>query len=64
MLAGSTHGNDEFVSVAQIIASEYFDQNRVHIVYGLSEDLSLPGLQVGVLHSYNEKVHKLYVLSL
>lgn len=56
MLAASTHGNDEFVSMAEIIESEYFDQSRVHIVYGLSEDLSLPSFQVGVLYSYNEKV--------
>ncbi|KAF2315733.1 hypothetical protein GH714_040267 [Hevea brasiliensis] len=50
------YGEDEFVSMAQILEEEDFDKNRVHIIYGLSKDLSLPGFRVGAIYSYNENV--------
>ncbi|KAE8657343.1 putative aminotransferase ACS10 [Hibiscus syriacus] len=56
LLAGSTHGNEEFFSMAKLLDLDELGRNRVHIVYGLSKDLSLPGFRVGVIYSYNEEL--------
>lgn len=56
--AGSTYGSEEFVSMAEIANSDDLDKSRVHIIYGLSKDLSIPGFRVGAIYTYNEDVLK------
>ncbi|MQM11066.1 hypothetical protein Taro_043965 [Colocasia esculenta] len=56
IFAGSTYGNHDFVSIADILDADDFDRSRVHIIYGLSKDLSLPGFRVGVIYSFDENV--------
>ncbi|KAH0465608.1 hypothetical protein IEQ34_005711 [Dendrobium chrysotoxum] len=54
--AGSTYGSEEFASIAELLDTGVFDNSRVHIIYGLSKDLSLSGFRVGAIYSYNENV--------
>ncbi|XP_057524728.1 probable aminotransferase ACS10 [Amaranthus tricolor] len=56
IFVGSSHGEEEFISVAEIIESEDLERDRVHVIYSLSEDLSLHGFTVGVIHSYNHNL--------
>ncbi|KAL2920517.1 putative aminotransferase ACS12 [Bienertia sinuspersici] len=56
IFAGSIYGNEEFVSMAKMVESEEFDKDRVHIIYGLSKDLSLAGFRVGAIYTSNENV--------
>ncbi|KAL6008005.1 1-aminocyclopropane-1-carboxylate synthase 6 [Asimina triloba] len=56
IFAASTYGSEKFVSMTEIMDSEEFDRGRVHIIYGLSKDLSVPGSRAGVIYSYNEDV--------
>ncbi|XP_020978747.1 probable aminotransferase ACS10 isoform X2 [Arachis ipaensis] len=54
--AGSACGSKEFVSMVEILEAEELDRDRVHIIYSLSNELSVPDFKVGVLYSYNENV--------
>lgn len=56
MFAGPSYGNEEFVSMAEIMEAEDHDRDRVHIVFSLSNELSIPGLKAGVIYSYNDNV--------
>lgn len=57
LFAASTFNNhQEFISMAEILDSQDADKDRVHIIYGLSKDLSVPGFRVGVIYSHNETV--------
>ncbi|EPS73876.1 hypothetical protein M569_00871 [Genlisea aurea] len=58
LFAGSVFGDEEFVSMAEVVlrSGDAADKERVHIVYGLSKDVSIPGFRVGVIHSFNENV--------
>ncbi|KAL2348105.1 hypothetical protein Fmac_002105 [Flemingia macrophylla] len=56
MFAGSSYGDEEFVSMAEIMEAEDHDRDRVHLVFGLSNELSVPGLKAGVIYSYNDNV--------
>ncbi|KFK26777.1 hypothetical protein AALP_AA8G292300 [Arabis alpina] len=56
IFAGSVYGDKEFVSMAEIAGSGEFDKSRVHIIYGLSKDLSIPGFRAGVIYSFHEDV--------
>ena len=35
VFAGSTYGSEKFVSIAEILNSDYIDKSRVYIIYGL-----------------------------
>ncbi|GAB4834256.1 Probable aminotransferase acs10 [Ancistrocladus abbreviatus] len=56
IFAGSTRGDEEFVSMAEIIELDDHERNRIHIVYDLANDLSVPGLTAGLIYSLNENV--------
>ncbi|RWW73446.1 hypothetical protein BHE74_00018695 [Ensete ventricosum] len=56
VFAGSIHGTEDFVSMAEVLNTDEFDRSRVHIVYGLSKDLSIPGFRIGLIYSFNEHV--------
>ncbi|GMH09469.1 hypothetical protein Nepgr_011310 [Nepenthes gracilis] len=56
LYAGSTHENEQFVSMAEIIEPDHLECTRVHIIYGISNDLSLSDFKAGLIYSFNENV--------
>ncbi|KAI3941245.1 hypothetical protein MKX01_029819 [Papaver californicum] len=56
IFAGSTYGNNEVISMVEVLDPVHFDKRRFHIVCGLSQDLSLPGFRVGVIYFYSKNV--------
>uniref|UniRef100_A0A7N0TW00 Aminotransferase class I/classII large domain-containing protein n=1 Tax=Kalanchoe fedtschenkoi TaxID=63787 RepID=A0A7N0TW00_KALFE len=55
-VGSSSHGSTEFVSIAELVEADDVDKTRVHIVYDLAADLSLPGFRVGAIYSFNENI--------
>ncbi|KAK9668248.1 hypothetical protein RND81_13G044700 [Saponaria officinalis] len=53
---GLNHGSDEFISMAEVVESDDVERNRVHILYNLSEDLSLSGFNTSVIYSFNDNL--------
>ncbi|KAK8946191.1 putative aminotransferase ACS12 [Platanthera guangdongensis] len=57
LLVGSVHEeNNTCMNIAKILDAEDFDKSRVHMIYRLSEDLSLPHIHVGVIYSLNDSI--------
>ncbi|GLJ27269.1 hypothetical protein SUGI_0535210 [Cryptomeria japonica] len=54
--SGSVFSSPQFHSIAEIVTRESSTPDNVHIVYGLSKDLGLPGFRVGAIYSYNNTV--------
>ncbi|KAF8116752.1 hypothetical protein N665_0014s0016 [Sinapis alba] len=56
IFAGSVYGDKEFVSMAEVAALWECDKSKVHIIYGLSKDFSLPGFRAAVIYSFHQDV--------
>ncbi|KAJ8769305.1 hypothetical protein K2173_002509 [Erythroxylum novogranatense] len=58
--SGTAFNSPGFVSIMEVLKEKKCENtevsNRVHIVYGLSKDLGLPGFRVGAIYSNNDKV--------
>ncbi|KAL2621393.1 hypothetical protein R1flu_001598 [Riccia fluitans] len=54
--AGSVFGTSEFTSIAELVLVPPFNPSQVHIIYGLSKILGIPGFRVGLLYSWNDEV--------
>ncbi|KAL3680535.1 hypothetical protein R1sor_023491 [Riccia sorocarpa] len=54
--AGSVFGTSEFVSIAELVLAPPFEPSQVHVIYGLSKILGIPGFRVGLLYTWNDQV--------
>lgn len=45
-----------FTSISEIMTTEDYNPDLIHIVYSLSKDLGFPGFRVGIVYSYNDDV--------